>query len=98
MCNDSIAFGAGLCSLFRFLNEERLNLEDSLSREADRPGPFREGGGGNCGLDVTLVALWGITMEPGRLWKPDIGLAEDGVLVGGGGGGGGCWGKALLDK
>lgn len=60
MCNDSMALGAGLCSrsLFLFLNDERLNFVDSLSRDAERPGPFLEGGGGgNCGFDVTLVAL-----------------------------------------
>jgi hypothetical protein len=89
ICSDSIALGAGLCSLFRFLNEARLNFEDSLSRDADRPGPFLEGGGGNCEEELMLVALDGMTIDPGRLWKPDIGRAEEGVLVGGGGGGGG---------
>jgi hypothetical protein len=43
-----------------------------------------------------LVALEGMTMDPGRLWYPDIGRAEDGLLVGGGGGGG-C-GNALPDS
>lgn len=41
-----------------------------------------------------LVALDGMTIEPGRLAKPDTGLEEEGVLVGGGGGGG--WGKPWL--
>jgi hypothetical protein len=35
-----------------------------------------------------LVALDGMTMDPGRLWKPDAEREDDGVLVGGGGGGG----------
>jgi hypothetical protein len=48
ICNDSMALGPGLCSLFRFRNEDRLNFEASLSRDADRPGPFLAGGGGNC--------------------------------------------------
>jgi hypothetical protein len=39
-------------------------------------------------LEVMLVALDGMTRDPGRLGKPDMGRAEDGVLVGGGGGGG----------
>lgn len=47
ICKESIALGPGLCSLLRFRNEARLNLETSLSREADRPGPFLAGGGGN---------------------------------------------------
>jgi hypothetical protein len=54
--------------LFRFLKEDRLNLEASLSREADRPGPFLGGGGGNCWLAVVLVALDGMTIDWGRLW------------------------------
>lgn len=37
-----------------------------------------------------------MTMEPGRLWKPDMGRADEGVLVGGGGSGG-CWANELLD-
>ncbi len=94
-----MAFGDGLCSrsLARFLNEERPNLEESLSRELDRPGAFLEapGGGGNCGLCVIMDALGGKAIEVGRLWKPDEGLAEDGVLVGGRGAerakGRGCW-------
>jgi hypothetical protein len=94
ICSDSIALGVGLESLFRFLKEAKLNFDDSLSRDAERPGPFLEGGGGNCEVEDALVALDGITMDPGRLWKPDVGRAEDGVLVGGGGGGGGC-GKPL---
>lgn len=48
ICSDSMALGPGLDSLFRFLKEDRLNFEASLSRDADRPGPFRAGGGGNC--------------------------------------------------
>jgi hypothetical protein len=60
--------GAGLCSGLRFLKDERLNLDDSLSREAERPGPFLGGGGGNCWFGVILVALEGTTMDPGRLW------------------------------
>ena len=62
-----MALGAGLWSLCRFLNEDRLNLEASLSRDADRPVPLRDGGGGNCGFEVALVALEGITIDPGRL-------------------------------
>ena len=60
---------------------------DNLSRDDDRPGGFLEleGGGGKCGLDVTLVALCGIIMDVGRLGKPETGRAEDGVVVGGGG-------------
>lgn len=34
------------------------------------------------------MALEGITIDPGRLWKPETGREDDGVLVGGGGGGG----------
>jgi hypothetical protein len=60
--------GPGLCSLFRFLKDERLNLEVNLSREEDRPGPFLGGGGGNCWFDIMLVALEGMTIEVGRLW------------------------------
>lgn len=60
--------GAGLWSLFRFLKDERLNLEVSLSRDADRPVPFLPGGGGNCWFDIILVALEGMTMDVGRLW------------------------------
>ena len=87
--------GAGLWSLFRFLNDDRLNLEANLSRDADRPGPFLGGGGGNSGFDVMLVALEGMTIDPGRLWYPEMGRADDGVLLGGGGGGG--WGNAPAD-
>lgn len=47
MCRESIALGAGLCSLLRFLNDDKLNLETILSRETDLPGPFLGGGGGN---------------------------------------------------
>src|SRR4051812_15898883 len=75
ICNDSMAFGEGLCSrsFARFLNDERPNLEDSLSRELDRPGVFLEleGGGGNCGLAVAVDALGGIAIEVGLLLKPD---------------------------
>ena len=89
MCNDSMEFGEGLCSrsLARFLNEARPNLEDSLSRELDRPGAFLEpeGGGGKCGLAVIVDALGGIAIEVGRLLKPETGRADDGVPVGGGG-------------
>jgi hypothetical protein len=88
--------GAGLCSAFLFRKDERLNFEDSLSRDAERPGPFLGGGGGNCGFDVMLVALEGTTRDPGRLWKPDIGRADEGLLIVGGGGGGGC-GNVLAD-
>jgi len=101
MCSESMALGPGLCSLLRFLNEARPSLETSLSREADRPDPCRGGGGGgggggNWALEVMLVALEGITTDAGRLWKPDMGRAEEGVLVGGIGGGGGCWEKAVV--
>lgn len=34
-------------------------------------------------------------MEPGRLWKPETGREDEGVLVGGGGGGGWFSMKAL---
>lgn len=91
ICNDSMALGPGLPSRspFRCRNEDKLNFEDSLSRDAERPGPFLAGGGGgNWGFEVMLVALDGTTIDPGRLWKPDMGLADEGVLVGGGGGGG----------
>lgn len=49
ICRDSMALGAGLLSRSppRFLKEARLNLLASLSREADLPGPFLAGGGGN---------------------------------------------------
>lgn len=60
-----------------------------MSRDTDRPVPFLPGGGGNCWFDVMLVALEGMTMEPGRLWYPETGRADDGLLLGGGGGGGG---------
>jgi hypothetical protein len=86
-----MALGPGLCSLPRFLNDDRLNFEASLSRDADRPGPYLAGGGGgggNCGFNAMLVALEGMTIDAGRLCQPAVGLAEDGVFVGGGGGGG----------
>jgi hypothetical protein len=72
--------GPGLPALLS-LNLERLNLEVSLSREADRFDPVAGGGGGNCESDTTLVALCGTTMDPGLLWKkPDVGRDDgDGV-------------------
>lgn len=62
-----MALGAGLCSLFRFLNDARLNLEDSLSLDTDRSFPFLGGGGGNCWFDMTLAALEGMIIDVGRL-------------------------------
>lgn len=58
MRKDSMALGEALLdSEFRFLNADRLNLEWDLSRDADRSPGFLGGGGGNWGLEVTLVAL-----------------------------------------
>lgn len=54
---ESIALGVGLESTFLFLNADKLNLECDLSLEADRSPGFLGGGGGNWGLEVTLVAL-----------------------------------------
>ena len=68
--------GPGLPALLS-LNLDRLNLDVSFSREADRFDPFAGGGGGNCESETTLVALWGTTTEPGLLWKkPDVGREE----------------------
>jgi len=83
-----MALGPGLCSLPRFLKDDRLNFAASLSRDADRPVPFLGGGGGNSGFDAMLVALEGMTIDAGRLCQPDGGRVDDGVVVGGGGGGG----------
>ena len=65
--SDSMAVGAGLWSEFRLRKDDRLNLEWDLSRDMERSLPLRGGGGGNCGLDVMLVALEGTTTELGRL-------------------------------
>jgi hypothetical protein len=79
---------------FLFLNADRLNFEWDLSREAERSPGFLGGGGGNCTFEVTLVALWGTTMDPGRLRNPEVGREEpadgwysDGGALGGFGGG-----------
>jgi hypothetical protein len=67
--------GPGL-SAFLFLNEDKLNLELNLSREAERL--LVGGGGGNWGFEVAVVALVGIITDPGRLRNADTGR-RDGV-------------------
>jgi hypothetical protein len=67
ICRDSIALGAGLESLFRFLKEDRLNLVDSWPRDKDLSLPALTGGGAKWGFADGLVELEGIVIEAGRL-------------------------------
>lgn len=94
MCRDSIALGAGLCSLFLLRKLDRLNLVDR-PRDEDLSLPAT-GGGAKWGFAVAMgVAPDGMAIETGRLWKLRAARADEGVLMCGTGGGGGWpWGKA----
>jgi hypothetical protein len=66
MCNDSIAFGVGLLSVFLLRKLDRLNLFDS-PRDDDRSLPGATGGGANWVFIGAAAEPEGMAIETGRL-------------------------------